>query len=126
MCTIMTSALKGLQALVSETGYKHYDRRTLTKSAKQGCPLCTMLRSYQRVRQDDQFTRLFAELERLISDCKNTALEHSLKNNRIKHLRVNSPVGGALFGYEMRIFTTLGENLSNQTSFLCICLIRAK
>jgi hypothetical protein len=34
--------MQGLEALASDKGYEHYDKKTLLSSCKNGCPLCTL------------------------------------------------------------------------------------
>jgi hypothetical protein len=41
-CLSMTSTSEGMQALTSDSGYRHHDMRELRSSADLGCPLCRL------------------------------------------------------------------------------------
>jgi hypothetical protein len=123
-CRSMTSSIQGLQALMSEEGYKHLGKKMMAKSAKQGCPLCTILRSYRgnRHAKNDEHNRVFVELENPGTDGHSTKTEHPFGRGRIKRLLVNSPPGRFIYDFEMCAFTTSSECLIKYTIRTCLML----
>jgi hypothetical protein len=103
----MTSTVQGLQDLVSEEGYKHLDRGALAESAKLGCPLCILMRTYSGISY--LRTRVFAELEIIESQGMDCTVHHPLRGSRIKRLLLNTPPGQEILTCEMRAFTISGK-----------------
>lgn len=126
-CRSMTSTLMGLQALVSDEGYAHLSKTAIVKSARRGCAMCRIFRSYRwsAEPEGDGRLRVFAEIDNSETWDKNAQFEHPFRNSKIKRLLVNKRPGQEIYRFEMCVFTTASESSLIQ-KFLSTCLMLQK